>query len=172
MTPERAQGAGAAGWARWVRGDPAPRCFVFPAQGPQAAPSHQTLPARSNSHESCRGTEGEGTAWHGTSFGCFSSAPTTSFLLLGVSVIESVVTSGENWRRRKGTAGAQTVNAPSCFSWEGGSLPGASPFRNSPPPPPPGSSPQPPPSSPFQVLTLGVGLDFRQLRGGGAGINS
>ena len=127
MTPERDQGAGAAGGARRLRGAPAPRCLVFPAQGPQAAPFRQPQPVRSSSHGSCRGTEGEGTAWRRTSFGCFFSAPTTSFLLLGVSVIESAGTKGQNWRRRKGTAEAQAVNSPSCFSWERGSLPGASP---------------------------------------------
>lgn len=75
---------------------------------------------------------------------------------------------------KEGNCRSTTVNAPSCFSWEGGSLPGASPFRNSPPPrprlPPPRSSPQLPPRSPFQVLTLGVGLDFRHLGEGLLGL--
>lgn len=63
---------------------------------------------------------------------------------------------GVEWKVMKGAAEAQRVNVRSCFSWERGSPPGS-----------PSIGPLPLP----QIRSLGVGLDFRHVRGGGAGIN-
>lgn len=83
LDPRRRPGRGGRWRGSAGAGRPGATMLCFPAQGPQAALPHQTSPARRNSRGSCRGTEGEGTVWHGTSFDAFPPHRPLLFLLVG-----------------------------------------------------------------------------------------